>query len=201
MPRGQRDHLISIASVLFGTFCCVAAPTDASAQQGVPVPTAAGAPAATSFTDQLNLVNRFRSGVLRLERMGESYPRAPVGSSSRAVSRVCTDRSISGLFAWQADRARSGEFAVEPLLRFGKPTYKLSWEPVVADTNAVLTITAYRLDSAVTPVRFEQRSMARSKGGILFYATYPVLPSGVWALVGQAGSSWGCFVVQLSGRG
>jgi hypothetical protein len=211
MPPGQRDHPVRVISVVFVTFCWVAPFSGGSAQQREPTPPVVGAPVATSFVDHLGLISRFKQGVLRLEAMGDSAPRAPVGSPARAPNRACTDHTERtalnyGPFAPEAVGARSGEFTV-PLQNYGKPSFKLGWVPLVADTSAVLTITAYRLDSAVAPVRFEQRFMARSGGrgmlrssggGRFFYATHPALPRrGVWALVGQAGVSWGCFIVQL----
>lgn len=216
MPRGQRYHPTCVISVVFGAIAWLAPFSGGWAQQRDPAPSVVVAPVASSLADRLGLNSRFKQGVRRLEAMGDSALRARVGSPARAPNRVCTDHidgtpryhgPFASPFAPEPVIARSGEFIVGPLLKYGKPNFKLWWEPLVADTSVVLTITAYRLDSAAAPVRFEQRDMARTGepgmarsfgGGRLFYATHPALPRrGVWALVGQAGASWGCFVVEL----
>lgn len=152
--------------------------------------------------------------------MGDSARRAAPGSPARVPNGVCADDidhtpnyygPFANPFMPEAVSARSGEFTVGPRPRYGKQSFKLWWHPLVADTSAVLTITAYRLDSAVAPVRFEQRAMARSGelgmprssgGGRLFYPTHPVLPRrGVWALVGAGWRKLGLFRLSALGLG
>jgi hypothetical protein len=65
-----------------------------------------------------------------------------------------------------------------------------------------LTITASRIDGPVGPRRpvliYTFRDSAWSDVGYPFYATGTVLPeAGTWKVTAQAGSNWGCFVLNL----
>lgn len=134
MPRGQRDLPIWVIRVVFVTLCWVAPFSGGWAQQRDPAPSAVGAPVTISFADRLGLINRFAQGVRRLEAMGDSARRAPVGSPARAPNRACIDHidrtarydgPFASPFVPEAASARSGEFTVGPLLRYGKQSFKL----------------------------------------------------------------------------
>lgn len=130
--------------------------------------------------------------------MGSSFASAPRGSEARAADRRCADQPVDE-FVRKTDIARSGEFTVGPFGAYGRPQFKLWWMPLVSDTTAALTVTAYRLDRQAEPVSYRQTLMAKARDGRRFYPTSHKLPSGVWALVGTAGVSWGCFVVEIPG--